>query len=98
MEAAGLSVVARRLRTPLGEIDLLAADSEWLIAVEVKRRRSLGEGAVALGARQSGRLLAALDYVLATRPEWRRPNTRIDLIMVDSKGNARRIMDAVRLG
>ncbi|WP_306417188.1 YraN family protein [Gluconobacter kondonii] len=96
LEERGLTIMARRLRTPYGEIDLLAADSEWLIAVEVKQRRSLRESALCLTVRQSQRLMEAFEYILLTKPEWQRPNTRFDLIVVDPSGQARRIQDALR--
>ncbi|WP_338126196.1 YraN family protein [Gluconobacter kondonii] len=96
LEERGLTIMARRLRTPYGEIDLLAADSEWLIAVEVKQRRSLRESASCLTVRQSQRLMEAFEYILLTKPEWQRPNTRFDLIVVDPSGQARRIQDALR--
>ncbi|MFT8402325.1 MAG: YraN family protein [Gluconobacter potus] len=97
LEERGLTILAQRLRTPYGELDLLAADSEWLIAVEVKQRRSLRESASCLTVRQSQRLMEAFNYILLTKPEWNRPSTRFDLIVVDPSGQARRIQDALRL-
>ncbi|MFT8958245.1 MAG: YraN family protein [Gluconobacter oxydans] len=97
LEERGLTILAQRLRTPYGELDILAADSEWLIAVEVKQRRSLRESASCLTVRQSQRLMEAFNYILLTKPEWNRPSTRFDLIVVDTSGQARRIQDALRL-
>ncbi|WP_319424407.1 YraN family protein [Gluconobacter oxydans] len=96
LEERGLTILAQRLRTPYGELDILAADSEWLIAVEVKQRRSLQESALCLTARQSQRLMEAFNYILLTKPDWNRPSTRFDLIVVDPSGQARRIQDALR--
>src|ERR1700761_3885302 len=47
----GWTVLARRLRTPSGEIDLIAERDEVLAFVEVKARPNLACAAVALGAR-----------------------------------------------
>ncbi|MFT9197428.1 YraN family protein [Gluconobacter oxydans] len=96
LEERGLTILAQRLRTPYGELDILAANSEWLIAVEVKQRRSLQESALCLTVRQSQRLMEAFNYILLTKPEWNRPSTRFDLIVVDPSGQARRIQDALR--
>ncbi|WP_366916931.1 YraN family protein [Gluconobacter oxydans] len=96
LEERGLTILAQRLRTPYGELDILAADSEWLIAVEVKQRRSLRESASCLTVRQSQRLMEAFNYILLTKPDWNRPSTRFDLIVVDPLGQARRIQDALR--
>lgn len=41
--------------------------------------------------------MEAFNYILLTRPEWNRPSTRFDLIVVDQSGQARRIQDALRL-
>ncbi|WP_081603763.1 YraN family protein [Gluconobacter thailandicus] len=97
MVEAGLDILAQRLRTPYGEIDLLVADENWIIGVEVKSRATLRDGADALAPRQAERLMASFGYVLETKPEWCRPNTRFDVIVVDREGQARRIMDALRL-
>ena len=94
----GFTMLARRLRTPSGEIDLIAADAATLLIVEIKRRPTLVEAAHALTARQSARLLAAADYVLATHPEWGRENMRIDVMIFDASLRVRRIQDALRVG
>ncbi|HYP62521.1 MAG TPA: YraN family protein, partial [Acidocella sp.] len=41
LEAQGYKILARRLRTKAGEIDLVVADAARLIFVEVKARNSL---------------------------------------------------------
>nr|WP_256445253.1 MULTISPECIES: YraN family protein [unclassified Gluconobacter] len=97
MVEAGLEILAQRLRTPYGEIDLLVADDDWVIAVEVKSRSTLRDSVEALRPRQATRLMAAFEYILATRPDWSRPNTRFDVIVVNREGQARRIVDALRL-
>ncbi|AQS89288.1 hypothetical protein A0U93_04550 [Neoasaia chiangmaiensis] len=96
MEEDGLSVLATRHRTPLGELDIVAADAENLIIVEVKQRARLSDAAYALTSRQSQRLLAATEYLLATNPAYQRSNVRIDVIVFDENFQARRIKDAVR--
>ena len=93
----GWTVLARRLRTGAGEVDIVAATPELLAVVEVKARRTLADAAVALGARQRARLLAAAEIILAEHPEWVRNGMRFDLIVVDAKGTVRRIADAFRL-
>lgn len=40
----GMTIVARRYRTRLGEIDLIARDGEWLVFVEVKSRKGTTKG------------------------------------------------------
>ncbi|CAI9120599.1 YraN family protein [Brytella acorum] len=93
----GFTVLARRLRTPVGEIDLIAVDPALLLIVEIKRRPTLRDAAYALTVRQSQRLLSAADYVLGAHPEWHRDSIRIDVIIFDAAMRARRIQDALRI-
>ncbi|HME21629.1 MAG TPA: YraN family protein [Acetobacteraceae bacterium] len=93
---AGWTVLARRLRTEAGEIDVIAATPDLLVIVEVKARPTLADAAMALGARQRSRLLAAAEIALAEHPEWARAGMRFDLIVVDAAGTVRRIADAFR--
>jgi putative endonuclease len=93
----GWIVRARRLRTEVGELDLIAEKDGLLAIVEVKARPTLADAAMALGARQRARLLAAAELVLAAHPDWGAAGVRFDLIVVDSAGRVRRITDAFRL-
>jgi putative endonuclease len=58
----GWTVLAQRLRTEAGEIDVVAATPDLLAIVEVKARPTLADAAMALGARQR-------------RDCWRRPTS-----------------------
>ncbi|MFN0053676.1 MAG: YraN family protein [Planctomycetales bacterium] len=44
LKKLGYRVIARRHRTPLGELDLVALDGEVIVFVEVKTRRSTDAG------------------------------------------------------
>jgi putative endonuclease len=98
LAAEGWTLLARRVRTGAGEIDLLAERNGLLAVVEVKRRASLAEAAYALGPRQRARLLAAAEAVLAEHPEWGSAGVRFDVMVVDGAGQVRRIADAFRVG
>ncbi len=58
LEAAGFEIVARNVRTRLGEVDMVARDGRFLVFVEVKTRRGdrFGTGAEAVGWRKQERL------------------------------------------
>ncbi|MBR0683347.1 YraN family protein [Roseomonas eburnea] len=94
----GWSVLARRVRTPAGEIDLVAEREALLAFVEVKARPSLAEAAHALGARQRARLVAAAECWLAANPGHGAAGMRFDVLVVAADGSTRRIADAFRLG
>ena len=65
LRLAGYRIVARRARTPFGEIDLIAYNEPVLALVEVKARASVGRGLFSLSARQASRIAAAGAYFLA---------------------------------
>ena len=76
----GHRILAFRLKTPQGEIDLLAQKGGDLIVVEVKRRALRDAAELALTPQQAKRLLAAGQAVRRSRPALRGYALRIDLI------------------
>lgn len=97
LEAEGWTILARRLRTPVGEIDIVAEREGLLAFVEVKLRPRLEAAALALGARQRARLLQAAEVALGAHPTWGRAGVRFDVMLVDAQGRVRRVADAFRL-
>ncbi|HVE21473.1 MAG TPA: YraN family protein [Acidocella sp.] len=95
LAAQGFVLLAERLRTGAGEIDLVMADRDTLLFVEVKARASLAEAAYAVSPRQQARLLAAAGAAMAQHPEWARNGTRFD-VMLFAGGACQHIEDAVR--
>ncbi len=96
LERDGWAVLARRLRTAAGEIDVVAERDGLLAFIEVKARPDLLSAAAALGPRQRARLLAAGEIALAENPGWGRAGVRFDVLLVDGAGRVRRIADAFR--
>lgn len=83
LEAEGLRVVARNVRTPSGEVDLVAADGADLVFVEVRTRRAIpgvaSESVTPTKLRRMWR--CAMEYCEreAADPE----TVRLDLVSVD---------------
>ncbi len=98
LAAEGWAVLAQRVRTPAGEIDLVAERAGLLAFVEVKARPTLAEAALALGPAQRRRLMAAAEAWLAMNPGHGTTGVRFDVVVVDAAGQVRRIADAFRLG
>ncbi len=96
LEQDGWTILARRLRTEAGELDLVAERDGLIAFIEVKARPTLTGAAWALGARQRARLLTAAEIALASHPEWGRSGVRFDVMLVDASGTVRRIADAFR--
>jgi putative endonuclease len=93
----GYRIVARRFRTPLGEIDLVARRGRLVAFVEVKARGDLAEALVALGPRQRERAARAAELFLLRHPGYRGHTFRFDLIAVRPWRLPRHVVDAWRL-
>lgn len=90
----GYRILGRRVRTPAGEIDLVARRGNLLAFVEVKARH--GDGAEVLGRRQQARIARAAEAFAATRPDLAGLDWRFDLILVAGPWRLRHIADAWR--
>ena len=80
--ARGYRILARRFRTPAGEIDIVARRRGVLAFVEVKARASFDEAAEAVTGRQQRRIVDAAQYWLAARPQDGTGDIRFDAIFV----------------
>ena len=64
--AKGFRILARRWRSPVGEIDIIARRRTLLIFVEVKARENLDDAAWSVTPRQRQRIAAAAEVWLRT--------------------------------
>jgi putative endonuclease len=80
--AHGFRILARRWKSPLGEIDIIAARRYLLIFVEVKARADLDEAAESVSERQKQRIVAAAEIWLAANPQPAIRDMRFDAILV----------------
>lgn len=81
LRLAGYRVIARDVRMPVGEIDLVVRRGRTLAFVEVKARRAGTEGEV-LTTRQRRRIVRAAAAFLAARPALAACDVRFDLMLV----------------
>ena len=81
--AQGYRVVARNLRTPVGEIDIIVQKGKNLIFVEVKTRRSLAYGTPqeAVGPRKQRQIIRAAQWYLSDA-QHRGLQPRFDVIAI----------------
>ena len=93
----GYRIVARRFRTPLGEIDLIAQRGRLVAFVEVKARTDLEQALVALTVRQRQRTARAAELFLLRRPDLAGHTLRFDLVTVRQWRLTRHLVDAWRL-
>jgi putative endonuclease len=94
----GYRVIARRYRTPLGEIDLIVRRGRLLAFVEVKARPDLEQALGALGPRQRERTQRAAELFLLRHPSPAECNLRFDLVAVRPWRLPHHLADAWRLG
>ena len=92
--AKGYRILGFRLKTPEGEIDLLAQRGDTLAVVEVKSRASIEAALEAVGHTQRERLKRAARAIAARRSM--RPNVRLDLVALAPGSWPRHIPDAWR--
>ena len=78
--AKGYRILGFRLRTPQGEIDLLAQRGRVLAVVEVKQRATLQAALEAVSEIQRERLRRAGRAIAARRPSLQNMAVRLDLI------------------
>ncbi|RUM97142.1 YraN family protein [Pseudaminobacter arsenicus] len=78
----GYRIVARRYRTKLGEIDLIARRGDLVLIVEVKVRPTLLSAMEAIAYQSERRIEAAADLWLARQPDHGRLSVRFDMVAV----------------
>ena len=77
--------LARRYKTPQGEVDLICRRRKLLVYVEVKYRGQPEEGLYALRPAQLQRVRRAADIFLQNHPHLAGLDQRIDLMVVSPK-------------
>jgi putative endonuclease len=70
------------VKTPVGEIDLIARRGRVLAAIEVKARSELAAAGEAITSRQRRRIVRALHHFLASRPDLAGLALRLDVMLV----------------
>lgn len=84
LESLGMVCLAKRLKTPHGEIDLLMKDGEIIVAVEVKYRKILENAAYSIRPPQQKRIQHALEWWISNHVDYihRPPFQRFDVVLV----------------
>jgi putative endonuclease len=80
--AKGFRILARRYRTRLGEIDLIARRGDLVLIVEVKARPTLRAAMEAIARESERRIEGAADLWLSRQPDYGRLSVRFDMVAV----------------
>ena len=79
----GYRILARRLKTHAGEIDLVAAAPFGPVCfIEVKARQAARTAAESVGSGQQTRIARAASLYLASRPGLARRGARFDIVAI----------------
>ena len=90
-------VLGRRVKTRLGELDLVALSPEGILCfIEVKARALEDSAAEAIGAQQRARIARAAALYLGAHPALRHRAVRFDAILVTPRQWPRHLKDAWR--
>lgn len=89
----GYRILARRVRTPRGEIDLVARSGRTIVFVEVKTRDTAAELDLAIDMRRLERVAAAA-AILAPRYAAAGEDVRIDVVLLAPRRWPRHIANA----
>jgi putative endonuclease len=87
-------IVGRRVKTRLGEIDLIARRGKTLVFIEVKSRGDYAMAAESLQLHQRGRLARAAQLFAASRPEFAGFDMRFDVVLVTPRRLPHHLVDA----
>ncbi len=77
----GHRIIARRYKTPVGEIDLVALKGKRLAFVEVKQRKSFEDAGWSLPTRARRRIVRAAQYWLAGHPNFAGHDIAFDVVL-----------------
>ena len=92
--AKGYRILARRFRTPYGEIDIVAKRRNLIAFIEVKARASLDDAAYAVTPRQQQRIIEAAQAWLMAHPEHAEFELRFDAMLIAPRRLPRHLLAA----
>src|ERR1700687_1599426 len=92
--AKGYRILAKRFRTPHGEIDIVARRRNLIVFVEVKARASLADAAYAVTPRQQQRIIDAAQGWLMAHPEHAEFELRFDAMLIAPRRLPRHLLAA----
>jgi len=92
--AKGYRILAKRFRTPYGEIDLVARRRNLVAFIEVKARATIDDAAYAVTQRQQRRIIDAAQAWLMAHPEHANFDLRFDAMLIAPRRLPRHLLAA----
>ncbi|MDR1904324.1 MAG: YraN family protein [Treponema sp.] len=87
LEKEGMKIIARNIRSPAGEIDIVAIDGDILVFVEVKSwsSYSIEELEHAIDLKKQRRIIETAKYFLSSHREYNYMTLRFDVVFIGHK-------------
>ena len=84
LEAAGMVIIAKNVRSPMGEVDIIALDGETLVFVEVKAWSAYGIENLQYGVNpgKQRRIIETAKYFLSSHRKYNGKAVRFDVVFV----------------
>ena len=94
--AEGYRILARRAKTPFGEIDLIGVRRRRLAFVEVKRRETMASAEYAVSRRQADRIRKAAEHWTWRHARYRSYEIGLDCIFVTRRSLPRHVPNVLQ--
>lgn len=94
LRAQFFSIAAQRVKSPVGEVDLIARRGKLVVFVEVKARARQADLATALESVNTRRIVRAAQHFLSRHPELAGYDMRFDVIFLAPWTWPRHVKDA----
>ena len=94
-DRSGRTVIARRWRGSIGEIDLIARDGDVVVFIEVKKSATHAQAAEHLTWRQQQRIMATASEFVGGEPKGQLTDMRFDVALVDAMGRIEIVENAL---
>jgi putative endonuclease len=94
VSAKGYAILAKRYKTPHGEIDILAHLNTILVAIEVKKRTNLVMALESITSKQQHRIMNSVLFFQHQHPFFLNHDIRLDALVVLEDGAIHHLVNA----
>ena len=96
LKQQGLKPVARNWRCRWGELDVVMADGDTLVIVEVRARSTSGHGGAleSVDAKKRSKLMRTAEAFLQVHPMWQDAAIRFDVVRFEADDQGRWLRNA----
>jgi putative endonuclease len=96
LRVTGWRILGANIKSPVGEIDIIAKRGNLIAFIEVKTRASAAAAGAAIGPAQQRRIARAAEAFLGQRPNLQNCDIRFDAILISGPLTLRHHPDAWR--